>query len=95
MSPNIPGNVTKNSGECPQRFSGMLPNIPENAAKHSGECPQVFRGMSVSLKGMRTHGQSKISWNLQYRIFHGICGRRLINSEAVEAQSSYKKSYVW
>ena len=41
----------------------MMANILENAAKHSDECPQIFRRMSVLLKGMRTHGQSKISWN--------------------------------
>ena len=71
MSPNIPGNVLKHSGECrqtflgmPQRFRGMLPNIPGNGAKHSGECPQTFRGMSASLKGMRTQVKSKISSNL-------------------------------
>ena len=37
MSPNIPRNVVKHSGECPQTFHGMSPNIPGNVAKHSWE----------------------------------------------------------
>ena len=50
MSPDIPGNVGKHSGnvakhskECPETFQGMLamlPNIPGNVTNHSGECPQ-------------------------------------------------------
>ena len=64
MSPNIPGNVAEHSVECPQIFGVALPNIPGTAAKHSGDCPQTVRGMFVLLKGMRTLGQSKISWNL-------------------------------
>ena len=46
MWPNIPRNVLKHSGECPQAFRGMSPNIPGNVVKHSGECRQTFRGMS-------------------------------------------------
>ena len=42
---NIPGFVTKHSGECRQTFQGMSPNIPGNVAKHSGERRQIFRGM--------------------------------------------------
>ena len=30
MSPNIPGNVAKHSGECRQTFQGMPSNIPGN-----------------------------------------------------------------
>ena len=30
MSPNIPGNVAKHSGECRQTFQGMSSNIPGN-----------------------------------------------------------------
>ena len=60
MSSNIPGNVPKHAGECPQMFRGMLPNTPGNAAKHSGESPQAFRGISVLLAEMRAQGQSKI-----------------------------------
>ena len=45
MSPNIPGNVAKHSGEYRQTFRGMLLNIQGNVAKHSGEYPQTFRGM--------------------------------------------------
>ena len=51
MSPNIPGNVLKHSGECRQIFGGMSSNIPGNVAKHSGECPQTFRGMSPNIPG--------------------------------------------
>ena len=40
MSPNIPGNVSKHSGECPQTFRGMSPNIIGNIIKDSAECPQ-------------------------------------------------------
>ena len=40
MSPNIPGNVVKHSGKCPQTFRGMSSNIPGNVTKDSGECPQ-------------------------------------------------------
>ena len=41
MSPNIPGNVAKHSGECPQTFRGMSSNIPGNVLKHSGEWPNI------------------------------------------------------
>ena len=40
MSPNIPRNVARHSGECPQTFQG-----------HSGECRQIFRGMSPNIPG--------------------------------------------
>ena len=43
MSPNIPGNVAKHSGECPQTFRGMSSNIPGNG--------QTFRGMSSNVPG--------------------------------------------
>ena len=46
MSPNIPENVLKHSGECHQTFRGMSSNIPGNDLKHSGECRQTLRGMS-------------------------------------------------
>ena len=56
MSPNIPGNVPKHSGECPQTSRGMWPNIQENVPKHpanvtkySRECPQTFRRMSPNI----------------------------------------------
>ena len=64
MSPNIPGNIAKYSGECPQNSREcpqtlrgtvakhrMWPNIPQSIAKHSGECPQTFRGMSRNIPG--------------------------------------------
>ena len=58
MSPNIPGIVVKNSGECCQTFwrmssniPGMSSNIPGSVAKHSGECRQIFRGMSPNIPG--------------------------------------------
>ena len=66
MLPNIPGNVLKHSGKCPQTFRGMSPNIPRecrqiiqgmspnipgNVLKHSGECPQTFQGMSPNIPG--------------------------------------------
>ena len=51
MSPNIPGNIAKHSGECPQTFREMSPNIPGNVLKHSGECPQTFGGMSSNIPG--------------------------------------------
>ena len=41
MSPNIPGNVAKHSGECPQTF----------VAKDSGECHKTFWGMSPNIPG--------------------------------------------
>ena len=46
MSSNIPGNVAKYSGECPETFWGMFPNIPGNVLKHSGECGEIFQEMS-------------------------------------------------
>ena len=51
MSPNIPGNVLKHSGEYRQTFRGMWANIPGNVAKHSGECPQTFRWNVVKHSG--------------------------------------------
>ena len=51
MSSNIPGNVTKHSGKCPQTFRGMLPSIPGNVAKHSRECGQAFRVVLPSIPG--------------------------------------------
>ena len=43
MSPNIPGNFVKYSGECHQSFRWMSLNIPGNVAKHSGECSQTIQ----------------------------------------------------
>ena len=51
MLPNIPGNVTKHSGECRHIFRGMSPNIPGNVAIYSGECHQTFRGTSPNIPG--------------------------------------------
>ena len=51
ISANIPGNVAKLSGECPQTFRGMSSNIPRNVLKHSGECPQTLQGMSPNIPG--------------------------------------------
>ena len=48
MSPNIPGNVAKHSGECCQIFRATLPNIPGNVTKHSEEWPETFRGMLLN-----------------------------------------------
>ena len=45
MSPNIPMNTIKHSGECRQTLRGMSPNIPGNIIKHSRKCRQTFRGM--------------------------------------------------
>ena len=45
MSPNVPGNVAKHSGECHKTFRGMSPNIPGNVIKNSGERRQTFQGM--------------------------------------------------
>ena len=33
MSPSIPGNVLKDSGQCRQTFRGLSSNIPENVIK--------------------------------------------------------------
>ena len=44
ISSNIPENVAKHSGECPQTFPG-------NVAKHSRECRQTFWGMSSNIPG--------------------------------------------
>ena len=51
MSPYIPGNVAKYSGECRHIFRGMSPNIPGNVAKYSGERRQTFWGMSPNILG--------------------------------------------
>ena len=91
------------SGECPQTFRGMLPNIPGNVAKHSGEYRQTFRRMSSSIPGNLCVTQGNEDAGLVqdfmefvvHEIVHGICGRRLLYSEAVEARSNYKKSYLW
>ena len=45
MFKNIPGNVSKDSGECLERFRGMFKKIPGNVRKDSGECSKRFRGM--------------------------------------------------
>ena len=50
MSPNIPEDVVKYSGECPETFQEMSPNIPGNVLKHSGGCHQTFRGMSSNMQ---------------------------------------------
>ena len=47
VSSNIPGNIGKHSGECPQLFRGMSSNIPGNVAEHSGECPVNFDGREL------------------------------------------------
>ena len=49
MSSNIPGNVTKHSGEFHQTFQGMSGNILGNVTKQFGECHQTFRGMSSNI----------------------------------------------
>ena len=51
ISSNIPGNVLKHSGACPQTFRGIPSNIPGNVLKHSEECSQTFRGMSPNIPG--------------------------------------------
>ena len=51
MSPNVPWNVPKHSGECPQTFQRMSSNIPENVAKHSRECRQTYWEMSPKIPG--------------------------------------------
>ena len=51
MSSNIPGIVTKHSGECHQIFQRMSPNILRNIAKYSGECHQSFWEMSLNIPG--------------------------------------------
>ena len=61
MSSNIPGNVTKHSGECPQTFRGMLPTFRGMLPNILGNVAKLFRGMSVLLKEMKTQAQSKIS----------------------------------
>ena len=53
MSPNIPGNVAKHSGQCPQTLRGMLRNIPGNVAKQQQYC-----GIFVD--------NSNICWQQQY-----------------------------
>ena len=47
----IPGNVTKHSGESPQKFQAMSLNILRNVDKHSGECPHTFWGMFSNIPG--------------------------------------------
>ena len=58
MPSNIPGNVAKYTGECPQKFQWIFSNITGNVAKHSGtgyvlkhcgECCQTFWGMSPNI----------------------------------------------
>ena len=51
MSPNIPGNVAKHSGECRQTFQGISSNIPGNIAKHPEECCQTFWKISPNIPG--------------------------------------------
>ena len=85
----IQGNVAKYAGECPQTFRGMSLNIPENVLKHSGECHQTFRGMSALLREFRTQGQAQ--YFLEFAVHgnvHGICNRRRMYNEAVEARSN-------
>ena len=38
MFKNIPGNVSKNSGECSRRFRGIFNKIPGNVSKDSEKC---------------------------------------------------------
>ena len=58
MPSNIPGNVAKYTGECPQKFQWIFLNITGKVAKHSGtgyvlkhcgECCQTFWGMSPNI----------------------------------------------
>ena len=51
MSPNIPLNVFKYSGEYCQTFRVMSLNILGNVAEHSAECPQTCRGISLNILG--------------------------------------------
>ena len=51
MSPNIPGNIFKHSGECLPTFRGISSNILGNVAKHSRECRLIFRGISPNIPG--------------------------------------------
>ena len=70
MLPNIPGNVLKHSGKCPQTFRGMSPNNPGNVSKHSGECPQTFQGMSPNIPGnvSKHSGECPLSEGIRVRI---------------------------
>ena len=75
MLPNIPGNVLKNSKECPQTFQGMSQNIPRNVAKHSGKCRQTFRGMSLNISGnvlKQSREYSKIIWGMLQNILWNV-----------------------
>ena len=36
-----------------------------------------------------------LMWGVSGRQVHGICSRRMVYIEQFEAQSSYKKSYLW
>ena len=47
MSSNIPGNVTKYSGECPRKIQGIFENNMWHAVKHSVESMKGFGWMCV------------------------------------------------
>ena len=51
ISPNILGNVLKDSRECYQKFRGVSSHILGNALKYSEECRQTLRGMLPSILG--------------------------------------------
>ena len=80
MFKNIPGNVSKDSGECLERFRGMfkkipgmLVKIPGNVQEDSGECLKRFRGMFEKIPGKcskRFRGMfKKIPRNLNLDLF--------------------------
>ena len=51
MFKKFPGNVQEDSGECYQRFWGMLSKILGNVQEDSGECSERFRRMFRKIPG--------------------------------------------
>ena len=91
MSSNIPGNVTKHSGECRQIFRGMSSNILGNVPKHFGECRQTFRKMSPNIPGNVVKHFGECSGTIQ-RIFENNMGH--VVKHPVESMKSFGWMHV-
>ena len=55
MLPNVPGNVAKHSGECPQTIKKILENMLGHVVKHPVESIKAFRRMHVIVLDTADH----------------------------------------
>ena len=62
MLPNVPGNVAKHSGECPQTIKKILENMLGHVVKHPVESIKAFRRMHVIVLDTADHELLPICW---------------------------------